>query len=343
MADLAAVIAAHLAEWNDSPAYVELAIYGTDDPQAIARELDVFCRRELGAGVAAGLFHQSSIGAVTGVVLSDGRRLVIKAHQPERSPAWLAEIVRVQRHLAALRTYATTVCAGPAAIGRGHAVVEVFASGGATRDAHVPAVRRALAAGLHEIVASCRPLVASSMLSGHLLVDLPAGRLWPVPHSRLFDFEATAAGAGWIDDVARAARARMLPAGELVIGHGDWRAEHVRFEGGRATVAFDWDSLCIEREPALVGFTAHAFAADWTRGDSIPQAPTLDEARAFIADYQSARGRAFDDAERRLCGGAFAYACAYTARCGWRAIDDRTRAGTFHHLVARHGTALMEL
>ena len=52
---------------------------------AIAGAIDAFCRRELGVGVARGLFHQSSVGAVTGVVLEDGRCLVIKAHQPERS------------------------------------------------------------------------------------------------------------------------------------------------------------------------------------------------------------------------------------------------------------------
>jgi len=56
----------------------------------------------------------------------------------------------------------------------------------------------------------------------------------------------------------------------------------VRFDGERIVAAFDWDSLHKEREPALVGYTAHAFCADWTRADIVP-VPTLDEARAFVA------------------------------------------------------------
>ena len=145
---LAEVIAADLATW-ETPPYVELAIYGTGDARAIAEELDAFCRRELGGGVARGLFHSASIGAVTAVELADGRRVVVKAHQPERELGWLQEIVRVQMHLASRGLPATTVCAGPAPIGRGLGIVEAFVAAGVTRDAHEPAVRTALADGLY--------------------------------------------------------------------------------------------------------------------------------------------------------------------------------------------------
>ncbi|MGZ3444003.1 MAG: phosphotransferase, partial [Polyangia bacterium] len=306
---------------------------------AIAAELDRFCRDELGGAVRRGLFHSASIGAVTAVELVDGRRVVVKAHQPERELEWLQEVVRVQMHLASRALHATTVCGGPSPIGRGLGIVEAFVERGATRDAHEPIVRAALARGLREIVVACAGLVAGSSLRAHL-GDLPAGALWPTPHSKLFDFSRPAA---WIDEVARAARARMQPAGALVIGHGDWRAEHVRFEGDRIVGAFDWDSLCKEREPALVGYTAHAFCADWSRTPPAA-APTLDEARAFVAEYEAARGRPFTVDERRLCGAAFAYSCAYTARCGWGLDrDERGTPGTFQHLVASHGPMLMEL
>jgi hypothetical protein len=339
---LAELIAADLATW-DTPPYVELAVYGTDDARVIAVAIDTFCREVLGAGVARGLFHTASIGSVTGVELADGRRAVVKAHQPDRELAWLQEVVRVQMHLGSRGLYATTVCGGPAPIGRGLGIVEAFVDGGATRDAHQPTVRAALADGLYAIVAACRGLVAGSTLRPQLLATPPHGALWPTPHSKLFDFAATARGAEWIDDVARAARARLQPAGELIIGHGDWRAEHVRFAGERIVGAFDWDSLCKEREPALVGMTAHAFCADWSRTPPAP-APTLDEARAFVADYERARGRAFTVEERRACGAIFAYSCAYTARCGWALdSDDHTREGTFQHLVASHGPTLTEL
>jgi len=55
--------------------------------------------------------------------------------------------------------------------------------------------------------------------------------------------------------------------------------------------------------------------------------------------------RPFRGPERRLCGAAFAYACAYTARCG-HAIDataEREHPGSFGALVAREGLRLLEV
>jgi hypothetical protein len=88
------VIRAHLASWDEP--HVELAIHGHGDASAIAAALAAFCRRELGAGVRGALFYQSSIGAVAGLELADGRRVVVKAHQPNRSLAELEEISQLQ-------------------------------------------------------------------------------------------------------------------------------------------------------------------------------------------------------------------------------------------------------
>jgi hypothetical protein len=311
-AHLGSVIAAHLREWDTSPAFVELAIFESNDATEIAGAIDVFCDRHLGARVARGLFHQSSIGSVTGLELTDGRRVVIKAHQPERARAFLAEIVRIQSHLVERGVFATEVVAGPLPLARGQVIVERYSDIGVTADAHRPEIRRALAHGFATIVATCGPLVVSTSLEPGLLASSHAA-LWPTPHSKLFDFGATARGAEWIDELATRARQRMAPAGVRVIGHGDWRQEHVRFVGDRPVAAFDWDGLCCQLEPALLGLVVHGFCADWSRTDHV-QAPTLAEARAFIKDYEEARERSFSAAERRLCGASFAYSCAYTAR-----------------------------
>jgi hypothetical protein len=341
-AHLGSVIAAHLREWDSSPAFVEIAIFESDDAAAIAETIDAFCDRHLGARVARGLFHQSSIGSVTGVALADGRRVVIKAHQPERSPTLLGEIVRIQTHLAEQGVLATEVVAGPLPLGRGQAVVERYINIGSAADAHRPEIRRALARSLRAIIETCAPLVASTSLEPGLLASSHAAP-WPTPHSKLFDFDATTRGAAWIDALAARARARMAPAGNNVIGHGDWRQEHVRFLGDRPVAAFDWDSLCCQREPALLGSVAHGFCADWSLSEHV-QAPSLAEARAFIADYEAARGFPFDPAERRLCAASFAYSCAYTARCGQAlGADDRDKPGTFQHLVWTERENLLEL
>ena len=284
---LASVIAAHLHEWEPAPAHVELAVFGSDDAAAIAATLDAFCAQHLGAPVARGLFHQSSIGSVTAVVLRDGRSVVIKARQPKRSRDLLAEVVRVQTYLADRGVLATRVLAGPLTLARGLAIVEAFSDAGAKADPRRPEIRRALAAGLHAIVHTCEPLVATTSLPPTLL-RTAGDALWPAPHSRLFDFAATARGAEWIDALAQRARACMRSAGRRVIGHSDWRREHALFLGDTPVLAYDWDSLACDNEPALVGAAAHGFCADWS--EMRRQAPTWKEAHAFIADYAQARG-----------------------------------------------------
>jgi hypothetical protein len=339
---LASVIAAHLREWEPSPPFVELAIFECADAHLIAGILNGFCLRNLGSSVARGLFHQSSIGSVTGVALDDGRSVVIKAHQPDRSREFLAEVVRVQSYLAERRVFATKVIAGPLPLGRGYAIVEAFANIGSMADAHRPEIRGALAAGLHAIVQACNQLVEATSLGPGLLTSV-GDTLWPTPHSKLFDFAASAKGAEWIDDVAKRARERMRAVGNRVIGHKDWRVEHVRFLANTPVVAFDWDSLCCEREPALIGVVANGFCADWSRGDN-RQAPSLDEARAFIRDYERVRGEMFSAEERRLCGACLAYASAYTARCGHAGgRDERETPGTFQHLVWSERANLLEV
>jgi hypothetical protein len=334
-------IAAHLSDWET--AHVELAIYGTDDAQGVAQTLQAFCSSELGCPPEATLFYRSSIGAVAGLSLCDGRRVVVKAHQPDWTVERLREVARLQSLIAAGPGLAPRVVAGPTRLGRGFAIVEEYVDFGAVRNGHDVAIRRALARSLHAVVEYLGAAASPSTLPPSLLTSALPGELWPQPHSKLFDFDATRRGAEYIDELAAAARALMAPTGRRVSGHSDWRSEHVRFEGDKPIVAFDWDSLCTEQEPALVGMTAHMFCADFSRSD-IPQAPTFEEAQAFVADYEDAAKRRFTPNERALCGASFAYAVAYTSRCVHASgIDTRDQAGSFQHLAWRLGTDLMSL
>ena len=168
VAHLASVIAAHLREWDPSPPFVEL-VFGTRDANAIALMIDTFCGHVLGAPVAHGLFHQSSIGSVTGVALDDGRRVVIKAHQRQRSRELLVDLARIQNHLSERGLFVPKVIAGPLALGHGHAMVEPFIDVGATANARRPEVCRALAHSLRRIITACETLVASTSLGPGLL------------------------------------------------------------------------------------------------------------------------------------------------------------------------------
>jgi hypothetical protein len=332
-------IAHHLAGWAPGPPYVDLAIFETTDAERIARMVDAFSRDHLGSAIAGARFCTASVGWVLGAVLGDGREIVIKVHQSTTTIDHLRECVRLRAHLADHGSPAVLV--GPCSLANGHAIVESYAELGSWRDPHEPAIRRSLARGLAGIVAALRPFAKTTTLSPMFLA--PTTELWPKPHSRLFDFERIAAEAAWIDELAGAAR-NVPIAGDRVIAHADWRAEHLRFIDDRVVVGYDWDSLAVGPEPALVGCCAHAFTADWSHGAYRAQAPTVEEAGELVHAYEEARGRAFDRAERTTCAAAFAYACAYTARCGHAlGVDERDVPGTFQHLVHRHGRELLEL
>jgi hypothetical protein len=141
----ASVVRAHLQEWDPTPAFVELAIFGSDDPIEVAESINAFCVRTLGAAADGALFYQPSVGSVAGVLLSVGRRVVIKAHQPEVKEQRLAEIARIQSHLHNNGVFAPEIMAGPAPLGRGHGIAERYVSIGATADPHRPKIRGALA------------------------------------------------------------------------------------------------------------------------------------------------------------------------------------------------------
>ena len=192
---------------------------------------------------------------------------------------------------------------------------------GDTLDAHVPDHRRFVATALARLVKVGKEIdVPSTLRASH------EDGLWPRPHDRRFDFGGTADGAEWIDDIARSARAQMsdITAGESVLGHADWRVEHLRFTGSMLTAAHDWDSLTIDREPVTVGLAAHGFTADWTR-DDIDPVPTRNESLAFIDDYEVARGEDFTPPERQIAEAALIYGTAYGARCQYS--DLRTNYG----------------
>ncbi len=339
------VIAESIAQWGEP--FVEIAIFGTADAAHIAAQVDAFCRTHLGAGVAGALFEHASIGNVHGLVLEDGRRVVLKAHQATMPLAHLRAVQRLVRYLNGAGFPAPRPLADVAPLAHGHAWVEELLDRGTWEDPHRPEVRRAMAQGLAEVVRVCELAGGGEGLRGEPLDPVEEGRLWPVPHSKLFDFEKTANGAEDIDALARAAREVLARGdrGARVVGHHDLRAEHVRFERRHGVPVlvgtYDWDSLMLGHETSLVGINAHAFAADWsTDPPRVHPAPSLDEARAYVAEYEDARGRRFTDEQRRCVGASFAYAVAYTARCG-HAIGGVAEEGGFIAL-ARRGKELLD-
>ncbi len=342
-ASLAALVSSEHEGWSDP--VVCRAVFGTIDPGAIASWIARAVEGAIAAPIARGRFYRVSVGCVAGVELEDGRAVVIKAQRSGRSEAFFAGCYPVRRALADAGFPCPRPVGDPIRRGDVWVTIEELNERGARRDAHEPAIRAALAVGLAEMVRMARPLVAGTPLGGAWFTGVAGERVWPRPHSPLFDFDRTTAGAEWIDAIgARAREHRRSAAGDRVIGHFDWRIEHARFDDAQRIVAsYDWDSLHAEREPILVGASAHAFTADWQRED-IARTPSADEIGAFFDDYEAARGAPFSRDERALARASCAYSLAYTARCnhalrpteeGWNGDFRPLLREIAEHLLAR--------
>ena len=325
--DLAEQVAVVLAE----------SIVGTADATELAGRIDLFCRRHARAALARCFLCRFSVGAAFGVELDDGRRVVLKAYPRSRPPEFLDAATRVQRHLAAEGFPCPRPLVAPAPFGDGFGVLEEFLDAGHEPDPHEPEVRAEMARTLAWLVEPAAPFRELEALSRGFR-NYGEDELWPVPHNVLFDFEATRAGAEWIDRFARDAKEifSRTPS-RRVVGHGDWSAKHFRVEDGIVRVVYDWDSVKLEKETVLVGGAAATFTDRDDRGS-----PTAEESLAFVDEYEAARGGAFSREERCAIGAAIGFSLAYSSRCE-HAVDPSGEgfAGSYRERLMSVGDPLL--
>jgi hypothetical protein len=289
------------------------SILGTADPREVRHDLDAYGKKHLGSKVEEVLFFQLSTGAAFGLLLSNGHRILLKAHPPERPAEYLEAVHRVQDYLYRRGFPCPEPLIGPLPFSSGLATVDEFADRGELPNGHDPKVRREVA----ETLARQIELAGEAPDIRGLEKGWPwpkKDELWPPPHNALFDFEATGKGAGWIDETAARAKAIVDDFdGRIVVGHTDWSADQIRLENGKVSVVYDWDSLRPEKEVVIVGIAASNFTSTWSLG--IPNPPSPAETRLFVEDYEKARGGRFSEAEREAIAAAAIYAIAYIARC----------------------------
>ncbi len=289
------------------------SIIGKTYPQQLLEDLNSFCERRLSSGLEEILFCELGVGATFGLRLSNGGEVVLKAHPPGHSPDFLKATREVQRHLHRRGFPSPGLVLGPALFGCGVATVDEFLDEGEAADGHDPAVSGSMARTLARLIELARQVSGVEALSQGW--NWPAREnLWPAPHNALFDFEATAVGAGWIDEIAAESK-KLVDEFQAprVIGHADWSVDQMRFEDKTVSAVYDWDSLRWDKEVVFVGIAASNFAATW-HGET-PNPPTPEEARLFVADFEAARGESFSENERRAIFAAAVYAVAYMARC----------------------------
>jgi hypothetical protein len=288
-------------------------ILGTEDVEAIASRVEEYARSELGREVAGCFLFIQSVGAVFGVELDSGERVVLKAHAiggsalrafasfEELGAAYDAHTRMVERGFPCAR-----VLRAPRLWPGGAVAAMSFLDTPSGDDPHEPRVRRAMAEGLARSVELGRSLGDLRLPR----VELPRDAVFPPPHNALFDFSVP--GGEWIDERARTARAVLdAEPGSVVVMHTDFSGANVRVIDGNMAAVFDMDSVAwIDEMRCLASVAVHFTYREgqWTW-------PTRQEAIAFVSDYIRARGRPLADREKRPLDAAAIYAMAYTSRC----------------------------
>jgi Ser/Thr protein kinase RdoA (MazF antagonist) len=315
---------------------VERLIFDAENDEEIQAIIELFCRETLGVPVRGTLFRRTSVGVVFGVELEDGRRVVVKAHQPRQSSEFLRVVYETQTRLAQLRFPCPRPLAEPAPLGNGFATVEEWIEDGVFVDAHDPTIRAAMGQALARLIELTRPLGQPPGLRNAWSL-WEGDDLWPADaHSPIFDFRATADGAEWIDSIACDAKAGIPAGGEELIMHSDWSSKHFRFDAaGEITVIYDWDSLALETEVQALGTAAATFTANFDL--DVFLAPTPNEVASFIEDYSAARGAPLSIDDVRAAHAVAGYLVAYTARCE-HALGKR---GDFTQALAQSGRAYL--
>ncbi|CAB4816200.1 MAG: hypothetical protein F2737_09445 [Actinobacteria bacterium] len=308
-----------LSSWGDwTGPVVESAVFGTTDPTAIAGLIGEWAVRHLGSPVASVLWYHASVGCASGLVLADGTRVVVKAHQPRFHADYLAAAVAVQSHLAAVRYPCPTPLGGPEEIGVGLATASLLIrdDGGAMVPDTVSAV-----AALVRLTTYVDGMAHCGYAEGHVQVEhlaphplgaLRDGALYPEPYSPAFSFRDDES-ASWIDRYAGLALAACADDnGPLVVSHGDWSPRNVRGDRFGVSAVFDMDSLVLTTEARAAG---HA-AASWLLGPD-PIGTVLDPSgiEHFLWLHQRIRDYWLAPQERRAAWGAALWNLAHLARC----------------------------
>ncbi|MDQ2847833.1 MAG: aminoglycoside phosphotransferase family protein [Actinomycetota bacterium] len=242
-----------------------------------------WCVQWLGVAPAVELFEAGFLSTVTGLRLRDGREIVIKV-RPNMSR--LAGCAAVHRALwrAGFPCPAPLVDLQP--IGELAVSAEVLVA--IENQPPVEDLAVHSAAALARLIAlapqstSVPSLAPSPSWTGW---DHGEPDLWPTSEELDVDLNAYDEPR-WFARVASALRDSLrASAGTLVIGHGDWHPENLRWRDACLTAVFDWDSAICQPEPAIVGLASVSF-----RGVDNPAAmATVDDSADFIAAYQHAR------------------------------------------------------
>jgi hypothetical protein len=272
-----------------------------------------WCEEQLGSPPAGEIFRSGYLSAVIGLRLADSRAVVVKV-RPD-SPR-MAACVQVQRRLFESGYPCPEPLTGAVPFGDGVATAEAYVPGGALLPSAARSAWAFAGAFARLVTLAPRPAEVSALdppPSWAAWNHAEAG-LWPQPEDLDVDVDVdinAVDGPAWIDDTGRRARDRLRAGvSETVIGHCDWLAANVRWDGDMPLVVHDWDSVIADSEAVLVGFAAALYSTA-----SVDQLATVEETQGFLVAYCDAHGRGLSADELERAWAAGAWTRAYDAKC----------------------------
>ena len=273
-----------------------------------------WCTEHLGSSPAEEMFRSGYLSVVIGLLLADGREVVVKV-RPD-SPR-VAACVEVQRRMFQAGYPCPEPLTGATPFDDDVATAEAHVPGGAVLPSADHAARASAEAFARLIGLAPRPADVPTL-------DPPppwaawnhtANGLWPVAEDPDVNLNEVA-GPQWIDDAGRHARDRLRVGGsDAVIGHCDWLASNLRWTGDALRVVHDWDSMTADSEAVLTGFAAALYST--VTADKLA---TIEDTEQFLLAYCQARGSEFtpDELERSWAAGVWtrAYDAKYQHAVG---------------------------
>jgi hypothetical protein len=269
--------------------------------------LPAWCLDHLGGGPADVLFRSQQVSMVFGLRLAGGRDVVVKARADEgRAASCVAAQARLaERGFPCARPLTPVVGVGALAV---HA--EEFRPGGEVLHGDSPDLAVRCAEVFARLMAELAGVIVAPPLPNPPWVrwDETGSGTWPAMDF-LDDLDQSVVSEH-IVEAAERARGRMLTAGlPCVLGHADFEAQNLRWQGRQVWAVHDWDSLAWQPEAALVGAASGSFASAGS-----PTLAPIESSAAFLAAYQDFRGRLFTPVELEIAWAASVWMAAYNAR-----------------------------
>lgn len=312
------------------------AVFGLVPKAVVLPVLDRHLQDQLGSGLGRVVFEAGAIGAVFGLQLADGRKVVLKAYQPGSDLARLGAMTECQALLRRRGFPCAAVLSPPRVVSGVPMVIEEMLHPSSTGSPRDPEQVDCMAAGLARQIELLADVNGEALNRGRpAWANWDAGA-WPTPHHPIFDFTMPARGYEWLDDRANAHAGVLRRFSGLlpnVVGHTDWVWQNVAVRDGELVAAYDWDSLAFLPEAGIVGLSAGAYS----QGSPLPpDAPTWQQVMGFVDAYVRARRKAFNADEVVVVEHAAGWVRCYNARCQIDNLQRRDPAppdGSFIELI----------